>query len=69
MGLKRLLLVFAVLSTVFFTGCWSSREVNTLGITVCIGIDKAENGYLVTKQIINPRAIAYKATTESPIVI
>ena len=70
MGLKRLLLVFAVLSTVFFTGCWSSREVNTLGITVCIGIDKAENGYLVTKQIINPRAIASdKATTESPIVI
>lgn len=70
MKLKRFLFIFPVLQILFFTGCWSSHEVNTLGITVCIGIDKSENGYLVSKQIINPRAIASdKATMESPIVV
>ena len=70
MKLKRLLFILIILSTIFLTGCWSSHEVNTLAITVCIGIDKTENGYLVTEQVLNPRAIASKkATTESPVVL
>jgi len=70
MKLKRLLFILIILSTIFLTGCWSSHEVNTLAITVCIGIDKTENGYLVTEQVLNPRAIASKkATAESPVVI
>lgn len=70
MKLKRLLFILIILSTIFLTGCWSSHEVNTLAITVCIGIDKTENGYLVTEQVLNPRAIASKkVTTESPVVI
>lgn len=69
MKLKRLLFILIILSTIFLTGCWSSREINTLAIAVCIGIDKTENGYLVTKQVLNPRAIATKVTAESPVVI
>jgi len=70
MKVKRLLFIFIILSAIFITGCWSSHEVNTLAITVCIGIDKTENGYLVTEQIINPRAIASKrATDESPVFL
>lgn len=70
MKLKRLLFILIILSTIFLTGCWSSHEVNTLAIAVCIGIDKTENGYLVTEQVLNPRAIASKkATVESPVVI
>lgn len=70
MKLKRLLSILIILSTIFLTGCWSSHEVNTLAIAVCIGIDKTENGYLVTEQVLNPRAIASKkATAESPVVI
>ena len=70
MKLKRLLFILIILSTIFLTGCWSSREINTLAIAVCIGIDKTENGYLVTEQVLNPRAIASKkATAESPVVI
>lgn len=70
MKLKRLLFILIILSTIFLTGCWSSHEVNTLAIAVCIGIDKTENGYLVTEQVLNPRAIASKkATAESPVVI
>src|SRR5690554_2309930 len=70
MKLKRLLSILIILSTIVLTGCWSSREINTLAITACIGIDKTENGYLVTEQVLNPRAIASKkATAESPVVI
>ena len=70
MKLKRLLSILIILSTIFLTGCWSSREINTLAITACIGIDKTENGYLVTEQVLNPRVMASrKATVESPVVI
>ena len=70
MKLKRLLFILIILSTIFLTGCWSSHEVNTLAIAVCIGIDKTENGYLVTEQVLNPRVMASKkATAESPVVI
>lgn len=70
MKLKRLLFILIILSTIFLTGCWSSHEVNTLAVAVCIGIDKTENGYLVTEQVLNPRVMASKkATAESPVVI
>ena len=52
------------------TGCWSSHEVNTLGISVCIGIDKGQTGYLISEQVINPRTIAStKQTNESPVTV
>lgn len=70
MKLKKLLIIIIIISTLFFTGCWSSHEVSTLAITLCIGIDKSENGYLVSVQVINPKSIASnKATNESPIVV
>ncbi|MBP2651206.1 MAG: putative spore germination protein [Firmicutes bacterium] len=70
MKLKMLLGSFFLLFPVFLTGCWSSHEVNTLAITVCIGIDKIENGYRVTEQVINPKAIASKRSiNESPIIL
>lgn len=37
----------------FFTGCYNYRELNQLAITSAIGIDKAEDGYKVTVQVIN----------------
>ena len=68
--MKRLLCVFMTMLTILITGCWSSREVNTLAIIISMGIEKTENGYLVSEQILNARAIASdKATMESPIVI
>lgn len=70
MKLKKTLSILLILSTIFITGCWNSREINTLALAACIGIDKAENGYRVTEQIINPKAIASKkSTNESPVII
>ena len=37
----------------FFTGCYNYRELNQLAITSAIGIDKTEDGYKVTVQVIN----------------
>lgn len=67
---KNILAIFMILPVMCLTGCWSSREINTLAITICIGIDKTENGYLLTEQVLNPKAIAsQKATNESPVVL
>src|SRR5207253_4416944 len=47
----------------FLTGCWSSKELNELSIVTALGIDKTENGYLVSAQIINPGEIAGKTSS------
>ena len=68
--LKRAFAILMIFSTVFLSGCWNSRELNTLAIAVCIGIDKSDNGYIITNQVINPKAIASKKTiNQSPVVL
>ena len=70
MSAKRVLFVLYLTSYLFLSGCWSSHEVSSLAISVCIGIDKTKNGYIVSEQIVNPRAIASnKATNESPVIL
>lgn len=70
MKIKRLLAIIVLSFNLLLTGCWSSHEVNTLGISVCLGIDKSNDGYIISEQVINPKAIASKrATNESPIVV
>jgi spore germination protein KC len=70
MKVKKILSLFIILPSIFFTGCWSSHEINTLAITTCIGIDKTEKGYLISEQVINPKVIASKkAINESPVVL
>lgn len=59
---KRLLLTFFILVNLFLSGCMGGTELNTLGIAISIGIDKSEEGYSVTYQILNPKAIATNKT-------
>ncbi|SMO72129.1 Ger(x)C family spore germination protein [Melghirimyces algeriensis] len=40
------------------TGCWSRRELDTLGLATGAGIDQTENGYRVSVQVVNPEQIA-----------
>ena len=63
--MKRLILRLSPLffCLIFLTSCWSSKELNEIGIATAIGIDKAETGYMVTAQIINPGEIASKNPT------
>lgn len=67
---KSLVLLVLVVQFSFFTGCWSSREIGQLAISVCMGIDKTEKGYMVSQQIISPKVVASnKEVDESPIVV
>lgn len=70
MNFKKVVIIFILITSICFTGCWSSKEINTLAIVVATGIDKTEKGYLITEQVINPRVIASKkAVYESPVVL
>jgi len=59
MRIKKLLLgLFMMLSIITLTGCLESIELNKLGIVAGIAIDKTEDTYIMTAQILNPSAIA-----------
>lgn len=63
--MKRNIILFIIITIIIsnLTGCWSKKELNELSIATAIGIDKSDEGYLVTVQLINPSEIAAKAFT------
>jgi len=67
--MKKLLLILTILANVFLCGCLSEGELTDIGIAVSVGIDKSEEGYLVTYQVMNPKAISAKAPNEAPTVL
>jgi spore germination protein KC len=56
-------ILIILLIVLLLSGCWSRRELNEIGIATALGIDKSEDGYEVTVQILNPGEIAGKAVT------
>lgn len=54
---KVFLIIIIVIFTFIMTGCWNSRELNTLGIATAIGIDWVDGQILATVEIINPRPV------------
>ncbi len=60
MIMKRKFLFVLVVASIVLCGCWSKRELNELAICVGLGIDKAEDGYLVSVQIVNPGELSGK---------
>jgi spore germination protein KC len=61
-------LMLLCICLLLLSGCWSSRELNELAITVAVGIDKAEDGIIVTVQLINSGDIQAKTPTNGPSV-
>jgi spore germination protein KC len=55
-----------IFSTMILAGCWSKKELNELAIVAALGIDKTEDGYLVSAQVINPSEIAGKSRSGRP---
>ena len=47
----------------FLTGCWDKRELNELAITLAMGIDKVENEYQITVQVVVPSEVSMKGST------
>lgn len=54
-----------LLFTLFLSGCWDRRELNQLAIAVGIGIDKVDDEYLISAQIVVPSEMNVKGGTGS----
>ncbi|MFJ7972413.1 Ger(x)C family spore germination protein [Psychrobacillus sp. NPDC096389] len=55
--MKRGIFILLILS-IFLTGCWNRRELNELAITLAIGIDKSDDEYLVSAQVVVPSEVS-----------
>lgn len=60
-----------MLLLITLTGCWSRKELNDLAIAMGMAIDRTEQGYRVTVQVVNPGEIALKqgSTLRSPVSV
>jgi spore germination protein KC len=68
--MKRTLNKFVSGSLILFllSGCWDANELNELAIAVAYGIDKVEDEYLVTAQVVNPGEIEQAGIT-TPVTV
>ncbi|GAA3400571.1 Ger(x)C family spore germination protein [Paenibacillus hodogayensis] len=59
-----------MLIVLLLTGCWSRRELNELGIVSGIAIDKADNQYHLSVQVVIPdQVIARTSKQETPVTM
>ena len=67
---KLKLMLFLVLASLLLSGCWSKRELNELAIVVALGIDKVDDDYEVSIQVVDPSEISSKqpSSGRSPVV-
>lgn len=47
-----------LLLSLLLSGCWERKELNELAFVLAMGLDKAENGYNVTMQVVIPSSIS-----------
>ncbi|WP_157643567.1 Ger(x)C family spore germination protein [Paenibacillus camerounensis] len=55
-----------IIMALSITGCWSRKELNELAVTIGLGIDKTEQGYRITTQVVAPRQAGSSSGTGSP---
>lgn len=63
--MKRWLLVISVL--ICLSGCGHKIEMSQIGVVAGFGIDKVENGYRLTAQVVNPSAVAGQRSNSLPV--
>lgn len=66
---KRLSLLAALALLLPLTGCWDRRELNELAISVAMGIDKSDNLYEVTVQVVQPGEVTDKRGTSGQVPV
>lgn len=60
MGKKNSILL--ILSLIL-AGCWDGRELNEIGITLALGIDKVDDKFQVTAQVVVPSEVSMKQSS------
>ena len=67
---KVFTVLLITLLTLVLSGCWSKRELNELAIAVALGIDKVDDKYEVSVQIVDPGEISSKqlSSVRAPVV-
>lgn len=67
--MKKCIFVFLILIPLL-TGCWDKRELNEIGIVLAMGIDKVEDEYRVTAQVVVPSEVSTKTSTgRTPVIL
>lgn len=62
--MKTYVFVFCLLFfSLFLSGCWDRRELDQLAIAVAVGIDKVEDGYLLSAQVVVPSEMSVNGGT------
>ncbi len=58
MSRKTKLILICIVSSLVLSGCWNRRELNELAIVLAIGVDKKDDHYIFTAQVVNPSMVA-----------
>ncbi|RED60230.1 Ger(x)C family spore germination protein [Cohnella lupini] len=68
---RRLLNLTALLALLTFllSGCWSRKELNELSVVIGLGVDKLEDGYEVSLQVVDPSQMSRNRSAERSAVI
>lgn len=61
---KRCMLLIFLMCISMLSGCWSKQELNELAVATALGIDKTQDGYLISVQVLNPGEIASKIPSQ-----
>jgi spore germination protein KC len=67
--MKKLIFVLLILSLIL-TGCWDRRELNEIAITLALGIDKVDDKFQLTAQVVVPSEVSMKQSSgRSPVTL
>jgi spore germination protein KC len=64
-------ILFLIVLCLFLTGCWDKQELNELAIVMALGVDKVEDEYLVSVQVVVPGEVSSTkgGTGRSPVTL
>lgn len=63
---KKYLVLLVIIISFFLSGCWDKKEINQIGFTVGLGIDKEGDAYQITTQIALPALLEGGGGGEEP---
>ncbi|MFA5410063.1 MAG: Ger(x)C family spore germination protein, partial [Bacilli bacterium] len=63
--MKWFKLIFLIVTVFILTGCWNYRELEDLAIVGAIGVDKGDNGYAISVEVLNAKKVASSTTSSS----